>query len=41
MDFLFLAPPVYVTGKCTDVTVENDDMPGEVFVDKVRVYFLW
>lgn len=42
--FPFLAPPVYeyfVTGKCTDVTVENDDIPDHMvkyIVEKVRVY---
>ena len=45
--FPFLAPPVYeyfVMGKCTDVTVENDDIPDHMvkyIVGKVRVYYIF
>ena len=41
--FPFLAPPVYdyfVTGKCTDVTVENCDVPDrtlQCILQKVKL----
>ena len=41
--FPFLAPPVYeyfVTGKCTDIAVDNGDIPDhmlQIIIEKVRV----